>query len=39
VKAELTIDLPRPRDEDDPRFAAFKQRIRELIHDEFEPER
>jgi NitT/TauT family transport system ATP-binding protein len=39
VKAELTIDLPRPRDEDHPRFAAFKQRIRELIHDEFEPER
>ena len=39
VKAELTIDLPRPRRETDPRFAELKQRIRELIHDEFEPER
>jgi ABC-type nitrate/sulfonate/bicarbonate transport system ATPase subunit len=39
VKADLTIDLPRPRRENDPRFAELKQRIRELIHDEFEPER
>jgi NitT/TauT family transport system ATP-binding protein len=39
VKAQLAIDLPRPRRESDPRFAELKQRIRELIHDEFEPER
>jgi len=39
VKAEIAIDLPRPRRESDPRFAELKQRIRELIHDEFEPER
>jgi NitT/TauT family transport system ATP-binding protein len=38
VKAELTIDLERPRRETDPRFAELKARIRELIHDEFEPE-
>ena len=39
VKAEIAIDLPRPRRESDPRFAELKQHIRELIHDEFEPER
>ena len=39
VKAELEIELPRPRHELDPRFAELKQRIRELIHDEYEPER
>jgi NitT/TauT family transport system ATP-binding protein len=39
VKAELAIDLPRPRDEADPRFVEYKRHIRELIHDEFEPER
>ena len=39
VKAELLIDLPRPRRELDPRFAELKQQIRELIHDEYEPER
>ena len=39
VKADLVIDLPRPRRELDPRFAELKQRIRELIHDEYEPER
>jgi NitT/TauT family transport system ATP-binding protein len=39
VKAQIAIDLPRPRRETDPRFAELKQRIRELIHDEFEPER
>jgi NitT/TauT family transport system ATP-binding protein len=38
VKAELAIDLPRPRRETDPRFTELKARIRELIHDEFEPE-
>ena len=39
VKAEIAIDLSRPRRESDPRFTELKQRIRELIHDEFEPER
>lgn len=39
VKAEIRVDLPRPRRETDVRFAELKQRIRELIHDEYEPER
>ena len=39
VKAEVSIDLSRPRRESDPRFVELKHRIRELIHDEFEPER
>jgi len=38
VKAEIRVDLPRPRNEDDPRFIALKRRIRDLIHDEFEIE-
>ena len=38
VKEEIRVDLPRPRSEDDPRFIRLKQRIRELIHDEFEIE-
>ena len=38
VKAEIRVDLPRPRVEDDPRFMALKQRIRDLIHDEYEIE-
>ena len=38
VKAELRVDLPRPRREADPAFLALKQRIRDLIHDEFEAE-
>jgi len=36
VKADLRVDLPRPRREDDPRFLALKREIRELIHDEYE---
>lgn len=39
VKAELRVDLPRPRNEDDPEFVALKRRIRDLIHDEFEIEK
>ena len=39
VKADLVIDLPRPRREVDPRFAEWKQHIRDLVHDEYEPER
>jgi NitT/TauT family transport system ATP-binding protein len=38
VKAELQVDLPRPRRENDARFIELKQRIRDLIHDEFEIE-
>ena len=38
VKAEIRVDLPRPRSEDDPKFIALKRRIRDLIHDEFEIE-
>lgn len=36
VKANIVVDLPRPRDEDDPGFLALRRRIRELIHDEDE---
>jgi NitT/TauT family transport system ATP-binding protein len=39
VKANIEVDLPRPRDEDDPRVIALKRQIRALIHDEFEIER
>ena len=38
VKAQLRVDLPRPRNETDPAFIALKRRIRDLIHDEFEIE-
>jgi NitT/TauT family transport system ATP-binding protein len=38
VKAELKVDLPRPRQESDPAFIALKQQIRDLIHDEYEIE-
>jgi NitT/TauT family transport system ATP-binding protein len=38
VKAEIRVDLPRPRSEVEPAFVALKQRIRDLIHDEFEIE-
>ena len=38
VKAEIRVDLPRPRSETDPAFVALKQRIRDLIHDEYEIE-
>ena len=37
VKANLEIDLPRPRDEDDPRYRALKRQLRDLIHDEQAP--
>jgi NitT/TauT family transport system ATP-binding protein len=39
VKADLMIDLPRPRQEIDPRFAELKVHIRDLIHEEYDPER
>jgi NitT/TauT family transport system ATP-binding protein len=35
VKADVMVDLPRPRNEDDQGFIALKHRIRELIHEEF----
>jgi NitT/TauT family transport system ATP-binding protein len=35
VKADVMVDLPRPRNEDDRGFIALKHQIRELIHDEF----
>jgi len=38
VKADIRVELPRPRREVDPGFIELKQRIRDLIHDEFEPE-
>lgn len=38
VKAELRVDLPRPRHESDPAFVALKQTIRDLIQDEYEIE-
>ena len=38
VKAELRVELTRPRHESDPAFVALKQRIRDLIHDEYEIE-
>lgn len=38
VKAQIRVDLPRPRNEGDPAFVALRERIRALIHDEFEIE-
>jgi NitT/TauT family transport system ATP-binding protein len=38
VKAEIRVDLPRPRRETEPGFVELKQRIRDLIHEEFELE-
>ncbi len=38
VKADLRIDLPRPRIETDPAFVELKKQIRDLIQDEFELE-
>jgi NitT/TauT family transport system ATP-binding protein len=34
VKEVLPVDLPRPRDEDDPRFIALRHRLRALINEE-----
>ena len=38
VKAELTIDLPRPRVETEFAFVELKKQVRALIQQEFEPE-
>ena len=39
IKADLVVDLPRPRVEDDPQVMALKRQIKELSIDEFEVER
>jgi NitT/TauT family transport system ATP-binding protein len=36
VKANIEVDMPRPRQEESPGFVALKARIRDLIHDEFD---
>ena len=38
IKEIMQVDLPRPRDEDDPRFIALRHRLRELINEEVENE-
>ncbi len=38
VKADIEVDLPRPRDETDMAFITLKKQLRDLIHDEFEQE-
>ena len=38
VKANLQIDLARPRDEEDPAVVTLKKQLRALIADEREPE-
>jgi len=35
VKANIQVDLPRPRNEDNPQFQSLKTQLRDLIHDEF----
>jgi NitT/TauT family transport system ATP-binding protein len=39
IKADIVVDLERPREEDDPEFIRLKKHIRDLIHDEFEMDR
>ncbi len=36
IKALIEVDLPRPRDEDDPEYLTLKRRLRELIQEEFD---
>lgn len=36
VKACIEVDLPRPRDEDGPRYLKLKKELRSLIHDEYD---
>jgi len=36
VKADIRVDMPRPRREDTLEFVQLKARIRDLIHDEFD---
>ena len=39
VKANIMVELPRPRDEEDPQVVRLKKELRALIADEREPER
>ena len=39
VKDVLRVDLPRPRDEDDPAFIALRHRLRALINEEIAAQR
>ena len=39
VKANIVVELPRPRDEEDPQVVRLKKELRALIADEREPER
>jgi hypothetical protein len=34
VREVVTVDLPRPRDEDDPRFIALRRHLRMLINEQ-----
>ena len=36
MKANILVDMPRPRREDTLEFVQLKARIRDLIHDEFD---
>jgi NitT/TauT family transport system ATP-binding protein len=36
VKADIRVDMPRPRREESLEFVELKARIRDLIHDEFD---
>ena len=38
VREIVRVDLPRPRDEDDPRFAELRRHIRDLIHEDMVPD-
>ena len=38
VKANIVVDIPRPRSEDDPSVIALKKELRALIADEREME-
>jgi NitT/TauT family transport system ATP-binding protein len=39
VKENMVVNLPRPRDEDDPEVIRLRRHIRDLLRDEREPER
>ncbi|NYZ17124.1 ABC transporter ATP-binding protein [Azospirillum sp. RWY-5-1] len=36
LKAQIPVDLPRPRDEDHPVYRALKKQLRDMIHEEME---
>jgi NitT/TauT family transport system ATP-binding protein len=39
VKEFIRIDLPRPRNEDDPAYLALRRKLRDLIHEEADTQR